>query len=240
VSVRIEIAEDPARECAAMLLGPALGGGHIVLAGGSTPRRAYAELVAAARVAGAELGDCTFWFGDERCVPPDDERSNFRMASEALFQPLGGIDALDVRRMQGELGFAEGADAYARELQAAGPPQFDVLLAGIGPDGHTLSLFPGKPEVGVRDRLVVGVPEAGLEPFVPRVSFTMAAVARARQVVLLAEGEGKAEALARAFGPGTSPREDVPSSLLAEAAKELIVLVDAAAAAGLDSKGGST
>jgi len=94
-------------------------------------------------------------------------------------------------------------------------------------------LFPGKPAVRERGRLVVGVPEAGMEPFVPRVSFTLSAVALAKHVVFLAEGEGKADALTRAFGPDAVPDPAIPSSLIPTVAHNVTLLADDAAAAGL-------
>ena len=102
--------------------------------------------------------------------------------------------------------------------------RFDLLLLGIGSDGHTLSLFPGKPAIAERSRLVVGVPEAGLEPFVPRVSFTLSAVALASHVVFLAAGASKADALARAFGPDATPDPAVPSSMIPTVAPKLTLL----------------
>src|SRR5579875_3896255 len=191
MSVSFEVVEDPAHSCAALMVGAASGGGDIVLAGGSTPKAAYGHFVQAVQRVGIDLGATTLWVGDERCVDPSDERSNLRMIRESLLEPLG------------ELGPEEGAADYARLLTnaSAPPPEFELMLLGIGPDGHTLSLFPGQPTVSVRDRLVVGVPEAGHEPFVPRISMTLAAVALVRQVVLLASGESKAEAIARSFGP---------------------------------------
>lgn len=234
--VDVEVVEDPARACAELMLQTAQDGGHIVLAGGSTPRAANGHFVTLARERGVDPSAATWWIGDERCVEPEDERSNYRMIRESLIDPLGG--AVTVTRMRGELGPDDGAADYERALAAAGDPEFDLLLAGIGPDGHTLSLFPGKPAVAERTRPVVGVPEAGLEPFVARISFTLAAVARARRVVVLAAGASKAEALARAFGPGSRPDPAVPSSLLPEAAHAVTLLLDADAASGLAGQEG--
>jgi 6-phosphogluconolactonase len=233
VTVEIEVVEDPARACGAMLVGASLGGGHVVLTGGSTPRAAYRELVAAVKSVGLDLSDTTYWLGDERCVPPDDDRANSRMIEEALLDPLAGVTKPTFKRIKAELGPDEGADDYERELTAAGPPRFDLLLLGLGPDAHTASLFPDQPPVTDRSRLVVGVEMSGLEPFVPRVTLTFEAIARARRVVVLVSGASKAEAVAAAFGPGTRPDPHVPSSYLPEVAQELLVLTDPAAAGRL-------
>jgi 6-phosphogluconolactonase len=234
MSVELEVVEDPARACSALLVGAAAGGGHLVLAGGSTPRAAYAEFVAAARAVGLDLSDVTLWFGDERCVGPEDERSNYHMVKQSLLDELEGADRMPtVHRMEGELGPFAAADAYERVLRAAGPPAFDLVLVGIGPDGHTLSLFPDQPTLSERSRLVVGVEQPGLEPFVPRVSFTLPALALARQVVFLASGASKADAVAAAFGPDARPDPHVPSSMVTQFASELTVLLDADAAAKL-------
>ena len=136
-------------------------------------------------------------------------------------------------RIKGELGFAAAADDYERELEQAGPPEFDLMLLGIGPDGHTLSLFPDQDVLSERSRLVIGVPEAGHEPFVPRVSMTLPAVGLASHAVLLASGSSKAEAIAAAFGRDAQPTPHVPSSMLGSFAKRLTVLIDPAAAARL-------
>ena len=233
MTVEIEVVEDPARACGAMLVGASLGGGNVVLTGGSTPRAAYGELVAAVKNVSLDLSETTYWLGDERCVPPDDDRANSRMIKESLLDPLAGVTEPTFKRIKGELGPFEGADDYERELNAAGPPTFDLLLLGVGPDAHTASLFPDQPAVLERSRLVVGVEMSGLEPFVPRVSFTFEAIARARRVVVLASGESKAEAVAAAFGPGARPDPHVPSSYLPEVARELLVLTDQAGAARL-------
>jgi 6-phosphogluconolactonase len=240
VSVRIEVHDDPARACAAMLVGAAASGEDIVLTGGSTPRRAYEEFVTAVRTVDIDVSDTRFWFGDERCVEPDDERSNYRMADQSLFRPLAERATPEVFRMKGELGPDGGAEDYERQLEQAGTPEFELLLLGIGPDGHTASLFPDQDTVQDRSRLVVPVAEAGLEPFVPRISFTFAAIARAKQVVVLVSGESKADAVAAAFGPNAEPRVHVPSSYLPEVARELVVVLDRAAAQGLPQESLST
>jgi 6-phosphogluconolactonase len=230
VSVDVEVLEDPARACAALMVGAALGGGHIVLAGGSTPKAAYEDFVDAVRAVGLDVSRTTFWLGDERCVDPDDERANYRMIKESLLDPLGTPTMM---RIKGELGPDVGAEDYERQLRDAGPPEFDLVLLGIGPDGHTASLFPDQESLSVTDRLAVGVPQAGLEPFVPRITLTFPALAAARQLVVLASGESKADAVARSFGPDARPDQHVPCSILAGEADQLTLLADAAAARAL-------
>ncbi|HWH10653.1 MAG TPA: 6-phosphogluconolactonase [Solirubrobacteraceae bacterium] len=233
MSVSFEVVDDPARGCAALMVGAAIGGGHIVLTGGSTPRAAYEHFVEAVHTVGIDLRRTTFWEGDERCVPPDDERSNYRMIKASLLDPLGPDNQPTMQRMKGELGYEEGAADYERVLRADGPPRFDLVLLGIGPDGHCASLFPNQDTLSERSRLVVGVPEAGLEPFVPRISFTLPTLAAGRHVVFLATGASKADAIAEAFGPGSDPDPATPASLLVPEAKQITVLVDEAAASHL-------
>jgi 6-phosphogluconolactonase len=233
MSVEIEVVESPARACAAMLVEAAPGESNIVLAGGSTPRASYEEFVRRVLEAELPLARATFWFGDERCVSPDDDRSNYKMAKEALLDPLGSAAPGRSFRMRGELGSDEGAADYERLLRAAGPPEFDLVLLGIGPDSHTLSLFPDQTTVREESKLVVGVPEAGHQPFVPRVSLTLPALALARRVVFLVSGASKANAVAAAFGRGAKPDPHVPSSMVASHADRVTVLLDPPAAAGL-------
>lgn len=223
----LQVLADPdavAAAAAARVLAVAGGGGHVALAGGSTPRRAYE------RLRDADLSALTVWFSDERAVPPDSEDSNFRMASDALLDGLPEPRRPRVHRIEGELGPEAAADRYEALLRAelGDQPALDLVLLGLGPDAHTASLFPGKPALEVRDRLVAQVLEPGLEPLVPRVSFTFGLIDAAREVVLLVAGEDKAEAVARAFGPQADPT--LPAARLGHCT----VLLDEAAAAGLE------
>lgn len=237
MSVVTEVVRDPARACAAMMFTAAIGGGDIVLAGGSTPKAANQHFAGLVTGAGLDLARTTLWMGDERCVEPADERSNYRMIKESLLDPLGGATSPVVHRIRGELGADPAADDYERTLRYAGPPVFDLVLLGIGPDGHTASLFPRDETLAERTRLVVSVPKAGLEPFVPRVSLTFTTLARARRIVVLAEGESKAEPIVSAFGPGARPDPGVPSSMLLPLGAEILLLIDPAAASALGSGG---
>ncbi len=233
MSAKLEVLDDPARACAELLVTVAAAGGEIVLTGGGTPRVAYER---ASRSADA-WREAKLWFGDERCVPPEDDRSNYKLAREALLVPLGDVQPA-VHRMQGELGPAAGAEAYERELQEAGPPHFDLLLLGLGPDGHLASLFPDQESLSERSRWALGVQRAGLEPFVPRISMTFRALSWARRVVFLVSGESKADAVAAAFAPDARPDPHVPASLLPPLVDDLTVLLDSAAASRLSSGAG--
>lgn len=230
MAVELHICEDPAATCAELLSSAASAGGHVVLAGGSTPRAAYQ----AAAADGTDWSSATVWFGDERCVSADDELSNFGMVKESLLDRLSGSGPT-VHRIEGELGPDEAAASYERALEAAGRPEFDLVLLGLGPDGHTASLFPGQRSLSVRERLVVGVAKAGLEPFVPRVTLTLPALGGGKRVVFLVEGQSKAGAVAAAFGPDAKPDPRVPASMLAPFASEVVVLLDQAAATGVPS-----
>jgi 6-phosphogluconolactonase len=227
VSADVRVVDDPAAEVAGMLVETAEAGGHIVLTGGSTPKKAYQ--MAAER--GVDWSGATVWFGDERCVPPDDERSNFAMANASLLSRLDPPPT--VQRIEGELGHEAGAGAYEAAVREhlGGEPRFDLLLLGLGPDGHTASLFPGKPEVEEHGRLVVGVPIAGMDPQVPRISLTLPALNAARAVVFLVTGSEKARAVARAFGD--QPDRNLPAARVRPEAGSVTVLLDEAAAAEL-------
>jgi 6-phosphogluconolactonase len=218
VDPSFDVSGDPAGRAARLLVEAA---GHVCVTGGSTPRAAY-EQAAGAR---ADWTGVDFWFTDERCVPPDHEHSNFRMAHEAL---LGRAEGATVHRMKGELGPGAGAAEYEREYEAAGEPAFDLILLGLGPDAHTCSLFPGDDALGEQERPVVGVETPGMAPLVSRITLTLPVVSRSRRIVFLITGADKADAVARAFSGRPDPM--APASLVDG---EVTVLLDEAAAARL-------
>lgn len=156
-------------------------------------------------------------------MPPDDERSNFRLARESLLQRVERQPAA-VHRIRGELGAEEAASAYDRELREVLP---SFVLLGLGPDGHTASLFPNAPTLGERDRLAVPA-EPGLEPFVDRVTLTLPALAAAETMLFLAVGADKADAVRRAFFEPPDPA--TPASLVRSARGRTLAIVDRAAA----------
>jgi 6-phosphogluconolactonase len=223
----IQVLEDPSAAVAERLTEVAEAGGNIVLTGGSTPRNAYA--MAAAR--DADWSKATVWFSDERMVPPDHPDSNFAMAARALLSQLSKPPT--VVRMQGELGADAAAGAYEAHLrERMGPePRFDLILLGVGPDSHTASLFPGKPELEERGRFAAAVPLAGMEPQVPRVTLTFPVLNGAREVDFLVSGADKADAIARAFGDPPDPA--APASHVRPTAGSLYVFLDEPAAARL-------
>jgi 6-phosphogluconolactonase len=206
---------------AAMLVEVASVDGSLVLAGGSTPRPAY-ELATARH---ADWGGAEIWLGDERCVPPTDPRSNERLVRESLVDRV--TDPPLVHPVQTGLSPAEAAAAYDAELR--GRP-LDLILLGIGPDGHTASLFPNAPSLDERERLVVAA-DPGFEPFVERVTLTIPALESGSHVVFLVAGAEKADAARRAFGEEPSP--DTPASLVRSRQGRTTVVIDSAAAAGL-------
>lgn len=188
---------------------------RIAVSGGSTPKRTYQMLGEQRTVArdGVEV-----YFVDERCVPPTDHASNHK-----LFADAAG-DAGKVFRMRGEIHPDEAAreyEALLRERFGDGPPAFDLILLGVGPDGHTASLFPGEPELDERQRWVVATRRP--HGWVRRITLTLPVLNAARAATMLATGADKAKAVAGILSGGTSPAARVLGARL---------LLDEAAAAG--------
>jgi 6-phosphogluconolactonase len=223
VRIQVELDRESAARAAAELLAAAAEAGEdIALSGGSTVGRAY-ELAAEADWSRARI-----WFGDDRAVPPDDERSNYRLVEAHL---LARLDAPpEVHRIPGELGAEAAADAYDRELDGV---EIGLNLLGLGADGHTASLFPGSPQLEVRDRRVTWGP-AGLEPFVDRVTMTVPALRASRTVVYLVAGADKAEAVRRAFAGQPDPA--TPAGLVRSEHGTTIAILDRDAASLLDKR----
>ena len=215
--VEIRVVEDPAREAAAFLIEHATAAGQIALAGGSTPARAY---TLAAQLH-SDWSGAHVWFGDERAVPPGDSRSNYQLVRTTLLDSLSRPP--EVHRIRGERTAEEAAALYDEELDGV---TLDLSLNGIGPDGHTASLFPASPALGEQELRAVAV-EAGLEPYVPRVTMTPKVFAESGLLVYLVTGEEKAEAVKAAFADEPSPA--TPASGIR--GKRTIALLDAAAAA---------
>ena len=219
--------QEAVAERAAQILAGAHG--HVALSGGSTPRRAYA-LAAGRR---SDWLGVTLWLGDERHVPDADPESNARMVREELLTRLPRETQPAFEPVDTTCDLDGAADDYDARLRAAlgEDGRLQLALMGLGPDSHTASLFPGKPALHVRDRLAVAVPEAGMEPHVPRVTLTVPAFNAAEEVVFLVAGADKADAVARAFG--SAPDSASPGSHIRPGSGVLRVLADQDAAARL-------
>jgi 6-phosphogluconolactonase len=219
--VIVEDEQEVAAVVAERLARAAREGGHVVLTGGKTPEQAYRE--AAKRE--PDWSNVEVWFGDERCVPPDDPLSNYGMAKRALLDKLErGPRA--VHRIKGELGKEQAAAEYERELDAT---RLDLLLLGVGPDGHVASLFPNAPTLRMRRRVLPA--EAGFEPFVDRVTLSLPTLRSARELLFLLAGEAKADAAKRAFA--AKPGPETPASLVRAREGRTTAILDRAAAAKL-------
>lgn len=203
----------------------------VALAGGSTPKDAYALLALPPLRAALDWSRVRFFFGDERCVPPDDDQSNYKMAREALFEPLG-ISAERIFRMRGEDEPSAAARAYADILKTdLGPnPVFDLILLGMGPDGHTASLFPGSDPLEDDELLVRAPYVAKFSTY--RITLTPRVLCAARRVAIATAGPEKTAALSAVLeGPYDPIR--YPIQIVNPAEGRLTWLVDRVAAAGL-------
>jgi 6-phosphogluconolactonase len=189
------------------------GEAHLVLTGGSILEKTMAALAEPEAVPWSRVH---VWWGDERYVPENSDERNDGAALTVLLDHVP-LEPARVHRMPAaDAGFADAeaaAASYAAELAAASAdgsvPAFDVVLLGVGPDGHCVSLFPGHPGTRVQDTTVIAVHDSPKPP-PTRLSLTFPALDAARQVWVIASGDGKAEAVARAIGG--APREDVPSA----------------------------
>lgn len=197
----------------------------VALAGGSTPRAIYGRL--------AETAQRVTWdrvhlfFGDERPVPPQDSDSNFRMARESLLSRIP-IPPQNVHRVRAELGAEAAAATYDAELRSffgSSEPRFDLILLGMGPDGHTASLFPGSPALAQTDKLVVANPVAKLNT--ARITLTFPVLNRAARVWFLVVGAEKSSMLSRVLQGGSG---DTYPAQRVRPAGELIWWTDEAAA----------
>jgi len=208
----------------------------LALSGGSTPRPIYARLAATDCVERIDVdpidwGKVHVFFSDERCVPPDDAASNYRMACEALFDHVP-LPSANVHRMCGEEDPTLAALAYEQNLQSvfctSAVPAFDLICLGMGDDGHTASLFPGTAALREQERWVVAQYVAVALAW--RVTFTSALINAARHVAFLVEGAGKSETLRRVLAGPYQP-DVLPSQLIQPISGQVHWLVDAAAAA---------
>jgi 6-phosphogluconolactonase len=223
MSVELIIVDDEraaARAAGELLAETARQGGHIALSGGKSPEHAY-ETAADLQ---PDWSPVELWWSDERCVPPDDERSNFGLAKRTLLDRLADPPAA-VHRIRGEAGPEQAAAEYDGKLQGV---RFALNLLGMGPDAHTASLYPDAPGLAETGRLAIPA-EPGLEPWVPRVTLTPPALENADLVLFLVAGEAKAEAVAKAFAGPTS--RATPASLIRSHDGRTLAILDRAAAA---------
>jgi 6-phosphogluconolactonase len=217
VELSIPAGADAARRSAAeMIAETAARGGHIAVSGGSTPGPAYEE----AALLQPDWSRTELWFADERCVPPEDGRSNHRLVRERLLGRLERPPAVE-HRIPGELAPAEAADLYDDELRGVA---LDLAVLGIGPDGHTASLFPNDPALDERARRAVAVRRLDAD----RVTMTLPLLCGAAQVAFLAVGADKADAIRRAFAEPPGPA--TPASLVRSAGGVTYAFLDRAAA----------
>jgi 6-phosphogluconolactonase len=205
----------------------ARGRAAIALSGGNTPKPAYAKIATDPKI---DWSLVDVFFVDERAVSPDSDRSNYKMVRMALLDPAK-IEPKSAFRMTGE---AKDLDVAAREYEAlirkhvrpGALPAFDLLVLGVGDDGHTASLFPGRPEVEVTDRLVVSVPSHnGLEP---RITLTAPVIEAARNVLVLALGKAKQGPLERVWEVSGS-RSETPARIVRDVKGAITWVIDKAA-----------
>jgi 6-phosphogluconolactonase len=225
------VTRDGAKRMEAGLKAAVAARGHasLALSGGNTPRDAYATLAQASGIDWSKVD--VFWV-DERAVPPGDDRSNYHWAKATLLDDAR-IDPAKVHRMPADASNLEAAaKSYEKTLKdrvaadGEGVPVIDVMVLGVGDDGHTASLFPGDRAVDVTDRSVVAVgAQHGLEA---RLTLTRPVIQRSRLVLILVEGEAKRAALAKAWA-ATGDVHETPSRIVRDCKGEVVWIVDEAA-----------
>jgi 6-phosphogluconolactonase len=227
VSVELIVLDDAqaaARRTGELLAEAARAGGHIALSGGKSPELAHETAAKLQR----DWTRVELWWGDERCVPPEDERSNYRMAMRTLLDNLD-VQPASIHRIRGEIDPAEAAAEYDAALMGV---RLRLNLLGVGPDGHTASLFPHAPGLHERERLAIAA-EPGLDPLVMRVTMTPPMLRNAEIVLFLVTGEAKADAVKRAF---EEPESDAtPASRIRARDGRTLAVLDRAAASLLAS-----
>lgn len=210
----------------------ARGSFSIALSGGSTPRDLHHRLAGPPLARQVDWAHVHVWFGDERCVPPDDPQSNYRMADETLLSKVP-IPSEQVHRMRGEQPPEQAAEDYARELREFfddDPPRLDVILLGMGDNGHTASLFPGLKAVHEQQRWVMA--EYVAEVSMWRITLTPVVLNLAREALFLVAGSAKASMLRQVLEGPFAP-DARPAQIVRPTPGEVNWLVDAAAAADL-------
>jgi 6-phosphogluconolactonase len=207
---------------------------RVALSGGTTPRHAYELLAEEPRSLALPWSDVYVYFGDERCVPPDDELSNYRMARKAFLDKVP-IPHANVHRIRGEADPGVAANNYASIIRSdlADPPHFDLVLLGLGPDGHTASLFPGSPP-DLHDNVLVRAVYAESQGMW-RVTMTPKLINLARTVAFLVEGAEKADVLSKVIEGPRNPTA-YPAQIVHPASGRLVWLVDELAAGMLHQK----
>lgn len=209
-------------------------GFSIALSGGSSPKRLFERLASDNWKTKFNWSKFSIFWGDDRAVPPDSELSNYRMAREALLQHVP-IPETQIYRWLGETDNLElAARAYEANLRVLGGP-LDLVLLGLGSDGHTASLFPDSPVLGETQRLCVATPIAPLEPHVARLTFTFSCINAARNVWIYAPGGAKAARIQEVMC-GPQNIEKLPVQGVKPQNGELIWMLDEAAAAQLPEK----
>ncbi|MGD2207047.1 MAG: 6-phosphogluconolactonase [Anaerolineae bacterium] len=208
----------------------------VALSGGSTPGPLYQLLTEEPYRTQIPWAQVHLFWGDERCVPPDDPDSNYRMAHETLIARVP-IPPGNVHRMRGELAPEAAARAYEHELQEffCGPrTRFDLVLLGLGTDGHTASLFPGSMALDERGRLAVAVTAQYEDRPAHRVTLTLSAINTARYVWFLVSGSAKAESVRTVL---EGPTKGLPAQLVQPMTGQLTWFLDAEAASQLKQRG---